>query len=47
LTDEYCAVNSQGFYAVGDCRKKPFNQVVIAMADGCIAALDIVRKLVN
>ena len=45
LTDELCAVNSQGFYAVGDCRKKPFNQVVIAMSDGCIAAMDIIRTM--
>ena len=32
-------------YAVGDCRYKPFNQVVIAMSEGCQAALSIIRDL--
>lgn len=32
-------------YAVGDCRYKPFNQVIIAMAEGCQAALYIIRDL--
>ena len=32
-------------YAIGDCRVKPFNQVVIAMADGCEVALRIISDL--
>ena len=32
-------------YAVGDCRYKLFNQVIIAMAEGCQAALFIIRDL--
>ena len=32
-------------FAVGDCRYKPFNQVVIAMSEGCQAALSIIRDL--
>ena len=35
----------ENIFAVGDCRYKPFNQVVIAMADGCRAALSIIRDL--
>ena len=35
----------ENIYAVGDCRYKPFNQVVIAMAEGCQAALYIIRDL--
>lgn len=32
-------------YAVGDCRYKHFNQVIIAMSEGCQAALFIIRDL--
>ena len=32
-------------FAVGDCRYKPFNQVIIAMSEGCQAALSIIRDL--
>ena len=34
-------------YAIGDCRLKPFNQVVIAMSEGCQVALQIIRDLEN
>ena len=34
-------------YAVGDCRLKDYNQVVIAMSEGCQAALSIIRDLEN
>ncbi len=39
ITDEKCATNIPGIFAVGDIRKKFANQIVIAAADGCIAAL--------
>ena len=32
-------------FAVGDCRYKLFNQVIIAMGEGCQAALSIIRDL--
>lgn len=34
-----------GFYAVGDCRQKPFRQVSLACADGVEAALKINKYL--
>ena len=38
-------LNTTHIFAVGDCRYKPFNQVVIAMSEGCQAALSIIRDL--
>ena len=38
-------IGYDNIYAVGDCRYKPFNQVVIAMSEGCQAALSIIRDL--
>ena len=38
-------LNTTHIFAVGDCRYKPFNQVVIAMSEGCQAALSILRDL--
>lgn len=37
-TDENCATNLPGVYAVGDVREKSCRQVVTAVADGAIAA---------
>jgi thioredoxin reductase (NADPH) len=39
ITDERCATNVPGIFAVGDLRQKFANQIVVAAADGCIAAL--------
>lgn len=39
LTDEKCATNVPGIFAVGDVRQKFANQIIIAAADGCTAAL--------
>lgn len=39
ITDEKCATNVPGIFAVGDLRLKFANQIVVAAADGCIAAL--------
>lgn len=39
ITDEKCETNIPGIFAVGDLRQKFANQIVIAAADGCIAAL--------
>ena len=39
ITDEKCETSIPGIFAVGDLRQKFANQIVIAAADGCIAAL--------
>ncbi len=39
VTDEKCATNVPGIFAAGDLRQKFANQIVVAAADGCIAAL--------
>ena len=37
--------NVPGVYAIGDIRNTPYKQVVVAAADGCIAAMSIDRYL--
>jgi thioredoxin reductase (NADPH) len=39
ITDEKCETNIPGIFAVGDLRQKFASQIVVAAADGCIAAL--------
>ncbi len=39
LTDEKCETDIPGIFAVGDLRQKYANQIVLAAADGCMAAL--------
>jgi len=39
ITDEKCETNIPGIFVVGDLRKKYANQIVLAAADGCTAAL--------
>jgi thioredoxin reductase (NADPH) len=39
ITDEKCETSIPGIYAVGDLRHKYANQIVLAAADGCTAAL--------
>ncbi|MGD1076460.1 MAG: thioredoxin-disulfide reductase [Thermodesulfovibrionales bacterium] len=39
VTDEKCETSVPGIFAVGDLRQKFANQIVVAAADGCIAAL--------
>jgi thioredoxin reductase (NADPH) len=39
ITDDKCSTNVPGIFAVGDLRQKFANQILIAAADGCIAAL--------
>jgi thioredoxin reductase (NADPH) len=41
ITDEKCATSTPGIFAVGDLRQKYANQIVIAAADGCTAALAV------
>jgi thioredoxin reductase (NADPH) len=39
ITDDKCATTVPGIFAAGDIRQKFANQIVVAAADGCIAAL--------
>ncbi|KGO33510.1 thioredoxin reductase [Desulfobulbus sp. Tol-SR] len=39
ITDEKCETSIAGVFAVGDLRQKYANQIVLAAADGCTAAL--------
>lgn len=39
ITDEKCETTLPGIFAVGDLRQKYANQIVLAAADGCTAAL--------
>jgi thioredoxin reductase (NADPH) len=39
ITDGKCETTIPGIFAVGDLREKYANQIVIAAADGCVAAL--------
>jgi thioredoxin reductase (NADPH) len=39
VTDSKCETSIPGIFAVGDLRQKYANQIVVAAADGCIAAL--------
>ncbi len=39
VTDEKCETSVPGIFAVGDLRQKYANQIIVAAADGCIAAL--------
>ena len=39
------ATNQPGVYAIGDIRNTPYKQVVVAAADGCIAAMAIDKYL--
>ena len=39
ITDDQCATNIPGIYAIGDLREKYARQIVLAAGDGCMAAL--------
>jgi thioredoxin reductase (NADPH) len=41
ITDEKCETAIPGIFAIGDLRQKYANQIVIAAADGCTAALAV------
>jgi thioredoxin reductase (NADPH) len=41
VTDEKCETSIPGIFAIGDLRQKYANQIVIAAADGCTAALAV------
>jgi len=39
ITDEKCETNVPGIFVAGDLRQKFVNQIVVAAADGCVAAM--------
>ena len=41
--DRHCATNIPGLFAAGDVTDVPFNQIIIAAGQGCIAALNHVN----
>ncbi len=43
LTDEKCETSVPGIFAAGDVRQKFANQIIVAAADGCVAALGAAR----
>merc|ERR1712046_209454 len=43
--NEEMMTSVDGVYAIGDIRNTPYKQVVVAAADGCIAAMAIDRYL--
>jgi thioredoxin reductase (NADPH) len=45
LTDENLVTSQEGIFACGDCRKRPFLQVVTACAEGAIAAFSADKYL--
>jgi len=44
FTNERMETNVKGVYAAGDVREKLFRQIVTAISDGAVAALEIVKK---
>ncbi|MEJ2657744.1 MAG: thioredoxin-disulfide reductase, partial [Desulfobacterales bacterium] len=42
-TNDQCATNIDGIYVVGDLRERYARQIVLAAADGCMAALTAAR----
>ncbi|GAB4390768.1 MAG: thioredoxin-disulfide reductase [Thermodesulfovibrionales bacterium] len=47
VTDEKCETSVPGIFAAGDLRHKFANQIVVAAADGCIAALGAAHYIEN
>jgi thioredoxin reductase (NADPH) len=45
VTDEHMMTSVSGIFAGGDCRHRPFNQVVTACSDGAISAFSVAKYL--
>ncbi len=45
LSNDICNTNEEGIYVAGDCRKKDVRQIVTALSDGSIAALQAIKYL--
>merc|ERR1712176_979874 len=47
IVDENMKTSVDGVYAIGDIRNTDYKQVIVAAADGCIAAMSIEKFLNN
>lgn len=47
ITDENMMSSSTGVFAAGDCRARPFHQIVTACSDGAVAAYSVMKFLEN
>jgi thioredoxin reductase (NADPH) len=47
VTDEKCETSIPGIFAIGDLREKYARQIVLAAADGCMAALAATHYVEN
>lgn len=47
ITDTRLKTNIEGVYAAGDIRNTPLRQVITAVADGAIAAVEVSQRLIN
>jgi len=47
ITDELLRTNIEGVYAAGDIRSTPLRQVVTAVSDGALAAVQVEKYLLN
>merc|ERR1712087_1026022 len=47
IVDEDMRTSCEGVYAIGDIRNTDYKQVIVAAADGCIAAMSIEKFLNN
>lgn len=45
ITNDKMETKTPGLYAIGDCRKKETRQVITALSDGAIAAINIIKYL--
>eukprot|EP00751_Fragilariopsis_kerguelensis_P013587 CAMPEP_0170758168 /NCGR_PEP_ID=MMETSP0733-20121128/159_1 /TAXON_ID=186038 /ORGANISM="Fragilariopsis kerguelensis, Strain L26-C5" /LENGTH=434 /DNA_ID=CAMNT_0011097397 /DNA_START=448 /DNA_END=1752 /DNA_ORIENTATION=+ len=47
VNDDMESISKKGIFAIGDIRNTPYKQVVVAAADGCVAAMSIEKFLKN
>lgn len=47
VTDEYMRTNLKGIYAAGDIRSKQIRQIITAVSDGMIAAINAEREIAS
>jgi thioredoxin reductase (NADPH) len=45
VDDSMESISQKGVFAIGDIRNTPYKQVVVAAADGCVAAMSIEKFL--
>lgn len=47
ITDENCATNKPGIFAIGDIRQKSLRQIITAAADGAISVYEAEKYILN